>query len=128
MFEAGDEVISGLMGFAKEFKPQSAHFSAIGAFEEATQAYFDWRTRKYEDIPVEEQVEVLVLSGHITRKDTGEPNVHAHVVVGRCDGSTRGGHLKKAHVRPTLELVLVEYPQHLHRSFVPGMGLALIKL
>ena len=39
-----------------------------------------------------EQVEVLSLIGDVALKD-GEPKVHAHVVVGRSDGSTRGGHL-----------------------------------
>ncbi len=31
-----------------------------------------------------------------------------------------------AHVRPTLEVVLVESPKHLQRKFDPASGLALI--
>ena len=91
-------------------------------------AYFDWPTKKYQEIPVNEQVEVLMLAGDIAWKDDGEPVVHAHVVVGRSDGSTRGGHLKKAHVRPTLELVLVEYPKHLERKHDAETGLTLIRV
>lgn len=128
IYETGEEVIDGLKWFAREYKPQSAHFTAIGAFRDAVVAYFDWPTKKYKDIPVNEQVEVLTLAGDIAWKDDGEPVVHAHVVVGRSDGSTRGGHLKKAHVRPTLELVLVEYPKHLERKHDPETGLTLIRV
>lgn len=62
------------------------------------------------------------------RRVSGEPVVHAHAVIGRKDGSTRGGHLKSAHVRPTLELVLTEYPRHLERKLDSESGLALIRV
>jgi predicted DNA-binding protein with PD1-like motif len=128
IYETGDEVMTGLKAFAKEHRPRSAHFTAIGAFRGAVLAYFDWPSKKYQEIPLDEQVEVLTLAGDIAWTDDGEPEVHAHVVVGRADGSTRGGHLKKAHVRPTLELVLVEYPKHLERKHDPDSGLALIRI
>ncbi len=128
IFDTGDEVIAGLMAFAKEHKPRSARFTAIGAFSDVVLAYFDWPSKKYQEIPLSEQVEVLTLAGDIAWKEDGEPVVHAHVVVGRSDGSTRGGHLKAAHVRPTLELVLVEYPKHLERKHDPESGLALIRV
>jgi uncharacterized protein len=128
IYEAGDEVLAGLKQFAKEHRPRSAHFTAIGAFRDAVLAYFDWPSKQYRELPVNEQVEVLTLAGDIAWKDDGEPVVHAHVVVGRADGSTRGGHLKAAHVRPTLELVLVEYPRHLERKHDPETGLTLIRV
>jgi predicted DNA-binding protein with PD1-like motif len=128
VFDTGDEVHAGLMQFATEHRPRSAHFTAIGAFRRATLAYFDWPTKQYKELPVEEQVEVLTLAGDIAWKDDGEPVVHAHVVVGRADGSTRGGHLKRAVVRPTLEVVLVEYPKHLERRHDPETGLTLIRV
>ena len=81
-------------------------------------------TKRYQDIPVNEQVEVLMLAGDIAWKEDGEPVIHAHVVVGRQDGSTRGGHLKKAIVRPTLELVLEEFEDDPEGDFLasPACG------
>ncbi len=58
----------------------------------------------------------------------GEPAIHAHVVLGRSDASTFGGHLLDGHVRPTLELILVESPEHLKKAHDPESGLALIRL
>jgi predicted DNA-binding protein with PD1-like motif len=49
-------------------------------------------------------------------------------VLGRRDGSVVGGHLLKAKVRPTLEVVLMESPAHLHRRHDQTTGLPLIKL
>src|ERR671935_35442 len=48
--------------------------------------------KEYKRIPLQEQVEVLTLAGDITVKES-EPQVHAHVVVGKADGSAWGGHL-----------------------------------
>jgi predicted DNA-binding protein with PD1-like motif len=128
IYETGDEVVSLLKQFAKENKPRSAHFTAIGAFRDVVLAYFDWETKQYQKIPVNEQVEVLSLAGDIAWTEDGKPAVHAHVVVGRSDGTTRGGHLMEAHVRPTLELILTESPRHLERKHDPQTGLTLIRV
>ena len=93
----------------------AARFTAIGAFQDATIGYFDWQTKEYRKIPVREQVEVLSLEA--TRAQDGEPKLHAHVVLGRSDGTTRGGHLLEAHARATSSgMMLVESPKHLHQK------------
>ena len=56
------------------------------------------------------------------------PKVHAHVVVGKRDGTAHGGHLLEARVRPTLEVILVQPPGHLRRRFDPRSKLALIEI
>ena len=127
VFELDDEVISCLTEFARREKLGAAHFTAIGAFRELTLGYFDWESKAYLKIPVQEQVEVLSLAGNIVAHD-GEPKLHAHVVVGKRDGTAHGGHLIEARVRPTLEVVLAEAPQHLQRRHDEQTGLALIEL
>lgn len=126
-FDIGDPVIANLERFAREQELRGAHFSGIGAFQDVVLRYFDWQAKQYEDIPVAAQVEVLTLTGNVARQD-GEPKVHAHLIVGRRDGSTRGGHLKEAHVRPTLEVILTEEPGHLVRRYDELTGLALLDL
>jgi predicted DNA-binding protein with PD1-like motif len=49
-------------------------------------------------------------------------------VLGLSDGATRGGHLLKGFVRPTLEVMIVEVPRHLRRRKRPELGIALIDL
>ncbi len=128
IFDTGDEVRSGLIAFAREKRPGASHFTAIGAFRDVTLGYFDWQKKEYQKIPITEQVEVLSLIGDVAWKENGEPEVHAHVVLGKADGSAWGGHLLEAHVRPTLEVILIETPRHLERRYDPESGLALIRV
>jgi predicted DNA-binding protein with PD1-like motif len=127
VFRTGDDFMGGLKGFARKQGLSAARFTAIGAFRRATLAFFDTDTREYENIPVDEQVEVLSLSGSVSREEE-DVRLHVHAVFGRRDGSTVGGHLLDAEVRPTLEVLLVESPGYLRRRFDSEAGLPLIDL
>jgi predicted DNA-binding protein with PD1-like motif len=126
VFDTGDEVTSGLLAFARQRAMAGAYFTAIGAFRDVTVGYWRWETKDYDRIPVREQVEVLSLTGNVALTPDGAPKVHAHVVVGKADGTAHGGHLLEGHVRPTLEVVLVESPRHLRRTHHAETGLALL--
>jgi uncharacterized protein len=125
IFDKGDEVVAELTAFAKKESVAAAHFTAIGAFSAVTLGYFDRASKTYLKIPVRDQVEVLSLIGDVALAKDG-PQVHAHVVIGSRDGTARGGHLLDARVWPTLEVILVESPRHLHRRHDADTGLALI--
>ena len=128
VLDPGEEVKATLTAFARREKVQAASFIALGAFERAVIAYFEWDQKRYKPIPVDEQVEVVTLAGDIVRNEKDEPDLHAHTVLGLSDGSTRGGHLQKGIVRPTLEVTITETPGHLVRRLQPGLGIALIDL
>ena len=123
----GDEVMRELGRIVREQKIEAASITAIGAFERAVLGYFDWEAKDYKRIPVDEQVEVLSLIGDVAVSDNG-PTLHLHTVLGRSDGSTVGGHLLEGHVRPTLEIALIEPPAHLRKRKDTETGLALIDL
>jgi predicted DNA-binding protein with PD1-like motif len=126
IFRTGDDVTEGLLAFAREQQLEGGHFSAIGAFAEVTLGYWDWERREYQKIPIREQVEVLSLVGNVARGPDAAPRLHAHVVVGKSDGTAYGGHLLGARVRPTLEVVLEESPVHLRRIPDEATGLMLL--
>lgn len=128
IFQTGDEIVTSLEEFAKANDFSSSHFTAIGALSDVTFAWFDWEKKRYEKAAaVREQIEVLSLIGDIALAE-GKPKVHAHIVIGKRDGSAHGGHLMQAHVRPTLEVILAESPQWLRRERDPESGLALIRI
>ena len=127
VFDKGDEIVTGLTAFAAREHLRASHLTAIGALRDVTLGYFDRDRRDYTRIPLAEQVEVLSLLGVITL-DGPKPKLHAHIVVGRADGSARGGHLLEGHVWPTLEVIVEESPRHLQRRTDPETGLALIDL
>jgi predicted DNA-binding protein with PD1-like motif len=123
--DTGDEVMTRLGEFADAEGLSAASIQGIGALSDVTLGYFDWAARDYERVHVGEQVEVLSLLGDVALAD-GKPQVHAHIVVGKRDGSAHGGHLMEGHVRPTLELIVTETPVHLRKRVDAVSGLALI--
>jgi predicted DNA-binding protein with PD1-like motif len=127
VLETGDSVMTCLRECAAAEQLSAGSFTAIGAFSDAVLAWFDWKTREYAEFAVDEQVEVLTLTGDIALGPDDEPQVHAHVVCGRRGGATLGGHLIDAHARPTLEIILREAPAHLRKRLDAESGLALIR-
>ena len=127
VYEKGDEFMSELQRFAEQYTLAASHFSAIGAFSDAVVGFFDRKNMDYLKIPLKEQVEVLSLTGNITRSEEGY-KIHAHAVLGKPDASALGGHILEAHIWPTLEVIVEESPKHLLRRMDPETGLPLLEL
>lgn len=127
IMDSGDEVTEQLMGFAKKEKVRASQFTAIGAFSESVVGFFDFSIKDYKKIQLKEQMEVLALTGDISLYKE-EYKIHAHVVLGRKDGSAHGGHLMKGIAHPTLEIILNESPEYLKREMDKDSGIPLIKI
>jgi uncharacterized protein len=127
ILDTGDELLSSLKAVAQAERLSGSSFKAIGALSSVELGWFSWESKKYETaVKLDEQVELLSLIGDIALKDD-EPQVHAHLVIGRRDGTAHGGHLLRATVRPTCEIVVTESPQHLQKEIDAESGLALIR-
>ena len=125
IFAKGDEVMSGLRDFARQNKVTSASFTAIGAFSQATVAWFDESKKEFKLVPIKQQVELVSMIGDIALSGD-HPAVHTHVALASSDGTVRGGHLINAYVFPTLELFMTVYPTALHKQLDEATGLMLI--
>lgn len=128
VLDSGEEAFQALTRFANEAGISGASLTAIGAFENAVVGWFDFATKSYRKIKVDQQCEVLSAIGDVATGDDGKASLHVHVVLGLSDGSTRGGHLLEGKVRPTLEVVLEETRGALRRRKRPELGIALIDL
>ena len=122
VFDKGDDVLATLRAFAESHAIRGASFVALGAFQSATIAYWNPATKEYEHIAVDEQVEVLSCVGNISLD-----KIHAHVTLGRRDGSAIGGHLIAATVFPTLEMTVVVYGETIVRGTDAATKLSLIE-
>jgi hypothetical protein len=126
VLDPGEEALATITTWGAEAGVEAASLSAIGAFERVKLGWFDLEAKTYRPIDVDQQCEALSLLGDIVIGDDRKPSLHIHCVVGLRDGSTRGGHLLQATVRPTLEVTLIETPAHLRRHKRPELGIALI--
>src|SRR5438552_3366532 len=97
VFRTGQEVMKGLLAFARKHGLVAGHLTGIGAISHAVVGYFDPLSKTYQRIPEKDQAEVLALTGNLALDDN-EPFFHVHTVLGLRDGSTRGGHLFEATV------------------------------
>lgn len=125
VFARGDEIAKTLLAFAEREKISGARIKGIGACERATIKYW---SGKWEKIEVDESVELLAINGSLGRAEDGKPSLHAHVVFGKRDGSTVGGHLVEGRVNPTLELFVDVLRDPIQRKKDERTGLPLIAL
>jgi predicted DNA-binding protein with PD1-like motif len=128
VLDSGEEAFATLTRFANDAKITAASLTAIGAFENAAIGWFDFDSKTYKKIEINEQCEVLSAVGDIAVGDDGKASLHVQIVLGLSDGSTRGGHLLAGTVRPTLEVVVTEVPARLRRKKRADLGIALIDI
>ncbi len=126
IFGKGDEVMAGLTEFAQKEHLGASQITGIGGIEDATVGYFDRQKKMHRPISINQQSEVLSLLGDIALFQ-GKPVVHIHMTVGFPDGSAHGGHLLKAHVWPTMEVIVTEYPNAMHKKLDAETGAAFIE-
>ena len=67
-------------------------FMAIGGLKNAKLAFYKQGERVFENLSIDEPVEILSCFGNICEAD-GETMAHAHVTLGLKDGTVKGGHL-----------------------------------
>jgi predicted DNA-binding protein with PD1-like motif len=126
---SGDEVASALAEFARSESVTAARFTAIGAVRDPEVGWFDASQKKYKAMRLAgEQCEVVSLVGDVGLNAKGAPVVHTHVVLGRTDGSTFGGHFIGATTSPTLEMFVTTFAHPLRKKVDGSTDLQLFDL
>lgn len=107
--------MESLTAIAEAEAIKAGSVSAIGAVDKAIISYFLIDEQRYDTQTFEEPFEVLSLNGTLTTID-GKPHQHVHIVLGRSDFSTIGGHLQEATVNITLEMHITILDETVTRS------------
>ena len=72
ILEPSEEAFAAMTAFANEQAIGAASVTAIGAFEKAIVGWFDFETKTYKKIEVEQQCEVLSAIGDVAIGDDGQ--------------------------------------------------------
>ena len=104
----GRDLVRWIEDFGRENEIRRASVFVIGALKSATIGYFDESQGKYLKTSIDEQCELLSGMGNISWKEGKEVFLHLHVVLGRRDFSTIGGHLMDGEVF-VAEVIIHEY-------------------
>lgn len=118
VFEPGDEVLSGVLEFARFYNVGSAQLSAIGALSNAVLGWYDPAMGAYKVNSIPVQSEMTSLTGNLTMFN-GQPTVHIHVNVALDSGLVMGGHALELYVMPTVEMYVRIEPETLTKQVNP---------
>ena len=86
------DLYEAILQLAKDNEITLGKVEAIGAVKKATIAYYDQTEKKYEELTIDEHLEITSLIGNISQRDKAIA-LHAHVNLGAKDGRIVGGHL-----------------------------------
>ncbi|MBI3841184.1 MAG: DUF296 domain-containing protein [Thaumarchaeota archaeon] len=111
-----------ILALAKKDGATTAGVEGIGAVRKLRLAYFNHKTKEYEEHVYREFLEVTSLFGNVTTK-SGKPFLHIHGTFGRRDLSVLGGHVISAEVFPLLEVVITPTTNRALRRFDEKSGL-----
>ncbi len=120
------EIVSKLKEICEDKRINLGTISGIGAIKSATLGYFNPETKEYSEKTFNDYMEITSLIGNVTRK---EKNVylHLHLNASGKDYKTIGGHLVKATVSATSEIVLESIRGKVKRKFSEDIGLNLFE-
>ena len=124
--QKGDELVSSLLCLIEKEMVKSGRVSGIGATDDVTIGVFNPKSKVYTKVKVTEDMEILSISGNLTRKD-GAPYVHVHGSFASLE-KVYGGHVNECVISATAELFIDLYNVEVERNFDEESGLNLLKL
>lgn len=124
-FDPGEELFASLGDFLNEQSIKATMLSGIGTCTQVELGYFNIDTKRYERHLVEEELEVLNISGNSATME-GKPVVHLHGSFSRRDLSVIGGHVFSMVVAATTELNLIKLEGDMRREKDEEFGLNLL--
>lgn len=124
--DRGDEVLSALKDIALRENIKLAVVSALGATDDFTVGVFNVQQKQYHANRFQGAYEIVSLTGTVTTKD-GEFYAHLHMCAGNEQGQAFGGHLNRAVISATCEMVIQIIDGTVERRFSEDVGLNLFR-
>ena len=120
-----EEILTQLMLLAEKDQIVLAEVTGLGALKELEISVFDTKIKEYYNNTYAEAMELLSLTGTITQMHD-RPYLHIHAAAGDGSGRAVGGHLKKAVISATGEIVIRLIEGRADRKYSEAIGLNLL--
>ena len=124
--DKGEEILEKIKEIALKENIKLANINALGAINNFTVGVFKVNEKKYYSNKFEGNFEIVSLTGTINTMN-GEFYTHIHMSAGNDNGEVYGGHLNKAVVSATCEMVINIIEGTVDRYFDKEIGLNLRK-
>lgn len=124
--DKGEEILEQVKALALKEGIRLASVQALGAVNDFTVGVFDTVEKQYHANSFQGTYEIVSLTGTIDTMK-GEFYCHLHMSAGDGQGHVVGGHLNRAVISATCEMVVTELPGTVDREFSQEIGLNLLK-
>ena len=122
--DKGEEILEQLKVIAEKESIKLASVSALGATDDITVGVFRTGEKKYYANHFTGDMEIVSLTGTVSTMD-GEYYAHLHMSAGDAEGHVFGGHLNRAVISATCEMVIRVIDGQVDRKFDENVGLNL---
>ena len=124
--DKGEEILKKIKEIALKEKIKLANINALGATNDFTVGVFNIDEKKYYSNEFKGNFEIVSLTGTINTMN-GEFYTHIHMSAGNDKGEVFGGHLNRAIVSATCEMIINIIDGNVDRYFDEEVGLNLFK-
>ena len=124
--DKGEEILEKIKEIALKENIKLANINALGATNDFTVGVFKIEEKKYYSNEFRGDFEIVSLTGTINTMN-GEFYTHIHMSAGNDKGEVFGGHLNRAIVSATCEMVINIIDGVVDRDFNDEIGLNLFK-
>lgn len=125
--DKGEDIVEQVKNIALKENIKLASIQALGAINDFTVGVFKTKEKKYFANEFKGDYEIVSLTGTINTMN-GEYYSHMHLSAGNDQREVFGGHLNKAIVSATCEMVIQVINGQVDRYFDEEIGLNLLKL
>lgn len=120
--DKGEEILAQIQEIAQQEHIRLASVTALGATNDFTVGVYKVDEKKYYANEFQRNFEIVSLTGTINTMD-GEFYTHIHMSAGNDRGEVFGGHLNRAVVSATCEMVIQVMDGEVDRAYDPETGL-----
>ena len=124
--DKGEEILESIKKIALKENIKLASVSALGAINEFTVGIFKANEKKYYSNDFKGDYEIVSLTGTINTMNK-EFYTHIHMSAANSDSQVFGGHLNKAIISLTCEMIIKIIDGEVDRYFDSNIGLNLFK-
>lgn len=125
--DKGQELISCIKEVCKKENILAGQITGIGAAGEIECGCFDPIKKEFIGNEYKGDFEIASLVGSVTEQN-GEPYIHLHITfAGAEDPHAIGGHLARAVISLTGEIIITKIKGKIDRNYLPEVGLNLFK-
>lgn len=125
-FDKGEEIFAKVKEVALKENIKLASIEALGATDDFTVGVFDAKKGEYVPNSFTGAHEIVSLHGTITTKDN-EYYCHLHLSAGDNKGNVVGGHLQRAIISATCEMMINVIDGKVEREYSEEVGINLLK-